>query len=76
MNLRVGRRTYSMNRLERLKGVKNAYRKGCITYGEYLGVIAEVIMDYEKEQPLDIEWYNKADYKELLTYVESDVFVS
>lgn len=65
-----------MNKLDRLKGAKNAYRKGFITYGEYLSVIAEGIMAYENEQPLDTEWREKADYKELLTYVESDVFVS
>ena len=64
-----------MSKLERLQGVKNAYRKGIITYGEYLGVCAEVIQLYEAEQPLDSNWHDKPDYKALMECITTDEFV-
>ena len=54
-----------MNEQIRILQAKTALFKGLITYGEYLGVCADMIQQYENRQDLDTNWQGSDDYKAL-----------
>lgn len=61
----AGRRTYSMTEQERIALALSGFKKGIITYGEYLGVCAEVIQAYEQKQDVETLWDYTPEYKAL-----------